>query len=185
MIIKSLFYFCFIVTLCNCKSQNRNNKSFKTPNSSQRNKFFEYDQVDYYSTQYSEIRIPELIHNKTPSVDDSLKKALILRNTPQSLSDTFFISKLKALNYKHREIPKDKFSLLDSIFVEKPEVDYTMCASERVFTEILVFKNRSRISGIVKFSYGCTHNFYFLGTKANTNTFGQDEEYNKLSKLRP
>ena len=75
--------------------------------------------------------------------------------------------------------------LLDSIFVEKPPVEYSICTSENVYTDILIFKDHSTVVGIVKFSYGCNHDFYLLGAEANTQTFGQDGEYRKLMNFRP
>ena len=185
MLVKKLFQISVFVLLVSCHSKQTNKANSPNESATIGKTFFKYDKVDYYHILFSETQIISLIKAQSGSKNDSLKVALILADYPKSIKDTFFISQLETLGYKHGEISKEHFSLLDSIFVEKPPVEYSICTSENVYTDILIFKDHSTVVGIVKFSYGCNHHFYLLGAEANTQTFGQDGEYRKLMNFRP
>ena len=184
MSVKVIFKICFLSALASCHLKDSKLDHRKVSISNLK-AFFNYDHVDYYYFQFSETQILNLIKNKSNSQNDSLKAGLIIYDTPNSINDTSFIGKLKEIGFRHREIPKDQFNLLDSIFVEKPTTEYSACASETVFSDLIVFRNKGKIAGIIKFSYGCNLGFHFIGTNANVSTFGQDGEFRKLMKLRP
>ena len=79
-------------------------------------------------------------------------------------------------------IDKSKFIEINKIFVEKTvnkSMDYACPADYR---DILIFKNKNKTVGIAKICFECFKN-QILGTKANTENFGQDGDYEKLEKL--
>ncbi len=51
-----------------------------------------------------------------------------------------------------------------------------------VFRDILIFKKRHKVIGIVKICFGC-EKAVIVGSQANTIGFGQDGDFQKLKKL--
>lgn len=145
-------------------------------------KFFDYDEIDYYFNNFDEDKIDELYDNQSKSEIDSFKMGIILGDIPKDISDLSFIEKLEKIGYQKKMVDKSKFSEIDKIFVEKTVTEMIKSPCIYVYRDILIFKKNSNVIGTAKICFGCLAH-QINGTTANTNYFGQNGDYNKLSKL--
>ncbi len=145
-------------------------------------KYFEYDEIEYYKSEIEEGQIGELYDNQKKSKIDSLKMEVILGETPKSISDTTFINNLESLGYTKSKIEIEKFKSIDDIFMEKKHSELYATACIYVYRDILVFKKKSKVIGIAKICFGCDANV-IVGTKSNTEEFGMSGDYEKLRKI--
>lgn len=145
-------------------------------------KFFEYDAIDYYKTDFEESKIGELYDNKSKSEIDSLKMGIILGHIPNSISDLTFIEKLEKVGYKKMIVDNSKFESIDKIFIEKTTLENIEAACIYVYRDILIFKKEGKVVGTAKICFNCLA-AQIKGTTANTENFGQDGDYGKLAKI--
>lgn len=145
-------------------------------------KYFEYDEIEYYQNEIVEDQIEELYDNQKKSVKDSLKMGVILGEIPKSITDTNFIDNLKSFGYTKSKIEPKKFDKIDEIFTEKKHSESYATACIYIYRDILIFKRKSKIIGIAKICFGCDANV-IVGTKSNTEEFGMSGDYQKLRKI--
>jgi hypothetical protein len=145
-------------------------------------KYFEYDEIDYYKSEIEEDKIKELYDNQKKSVKDSLKMGIILGVIPKSISDTNFISHLESFGYKKSKIEEKKFNKIDEVFTEKKHSEVYATACIYIYRDILIFKKKSKIIGIAKMCFGCDASV-IVGTKCNTDEFGMSGDYEKLREI--
>ncbi|MCF6142532.1 hypothetical protein L1S34_14665 [Flavobacterium sp. K77] len=145
-------------------------------------KYFEYDEIEYYQNEIEEDQIEELYDNQKKSVKDSLKMGVILGEIPKSITDTNFIDNLKSFGYTKSKIEPKKFDKIDEIFTEKKHSESYATACIYIYRDILIFKRKSKIIGIAKICFGCDANV-IVGTKSNTEEFGMSGDYQKLRKI--
>lgn len=145
-------------------------------------KYFEYDEIEYYQNEIEEDLIGELYDNQKKSVKDSLKMEVILGETPKSISDTKFIDNLKSFGYRKSKIESKKFAKINEIFTEKKHSESSETACIYIYRDILIFKRKSKIVGIAKICFGCDANV-IVGTKSNTEGFGMSGDYEKLREI--
>lgn len=145
-------------------------------------KYFEYDEIEYYQNEIEEDQIEELYDNQKKSVKDSLKMGVILGEIPKSITDTNFIDNLKSFGYTKSKIEPKKFNKIDEVFTEKKHSESYATACIYIYRDILIFKRKSKIIGIAKICFGCDANV-IVGTKSNTEEFGMSGDYQKLRKI--
>ena len=188
---KKTLCFLILTVIISCNSKNKIEKD--SSNFTQKdtiskeikitgNKYFDYDKLEYYNLKLDEEDLSKLYDNQEKSEIDSLKMGIIMRNSPKSLADSSFIKVLKQIGYTKTTVPHDKFKKIDSIFTEKkhPEPVYTGCVY--VYRDILVFKKKNKTIGIAKICFQCGAN-KIVGTKSNTEEFGQSGDYWKLQEI--
>ena len=145
-------------------------------------KYFEYDEIEYYKSEIEEDQIGELYNNQKKSKKDSLKIGIILGKIPKSISDTNFIDNLKSFSYLKSNIEPEKFDKINEIFTEKKHSEMYETACIYIYRDILIFKKKSKIIGIAKICFGCDASV-IVGTKSNTEEFGMSGDYEKLKKI--
>jgi hypothetical protein len=145
-------------------------------------KYFNYDELIHYKSKIEETKLREVYVNRKKSELDSLKNSVLLKNTPKSILDSTFINKLEKLGYSKTKVGKEKFEDINKIFKEKKHKEIIGYACDYVYRDILIFKFKSKTIGIAKICFGCDDN-QIVGTKANTEEFGMDGDYEKLKKL--
>jgi hypothetical protein len=145
-------------------------------------KFFNYDKIDYYHSNFDSKNSLELLDSEPNSLLDSIKVAVLFGETPESINDTSCINQLTKVGYTKQNINKEKFSKIDSIFIEKTTTtnDGTNCVY--IYRDILIFKKQNKIIGIAKICFSCFGN-RIVGAKANKINFGQDGDYDKLKSI--
>jgi hypothetical protein len=145
-------------------------------------KYFEYDELIHYYCEIGQDQLKELDLKPKKSHLDSLKKDVITNYIPKSINDTTFINELQKIGYSKTEIRKDKFDEINKIFIEKKHEEIIGYACDYIFRDILIFKRKSKTIGIAKICFGCNAN-QIVGTKANTEEFGMDGDYEKLREI--
>ena len=145
-------------------------------------KYFEYDEIEYYKSDIEEDQIGELYDNQKKSKEDSLKMGIILGEIPKSISDTNFINNLESFGYTKSKIEEKKFNKIDEVFIEKKLSEVYETACIYIYRDILIFKKKSKIIGIAKMCFGCDANV-IVGTKSNTEEFGMSGDYEKLREI--
>ncbi len=183
---KNLLFYSVLATLlfsCNnltdkSKSSNKTTQSLKVDHK----QFFDYDEIDYYFTNYDDSKIAELAENRSKAKLDSIKYGVLLGDIPNEISDLSFLPYLEKLGYTKSSIDKSKFTDINSIFIEKSTAENVYTACIFVYRDILIFKKQSKIIGTAKICFGCMDN-QIRGTKGNTKNFGQDGDYSRLRKI--
>ena len=144
--------------------------------------FFSYDEVEYYSTDFPEDDIIQLDSLRERSTIDGLRASVLLDGRPSSTDDSTAIQSLEKLGFKKRILSNSFKSELDKIFSEKMVGEIVAPACIHVYRDILVFKNKSKTTGVAKICFSCM-DAQFTGTESNTESFGQSGEYDQLQRL--
>lgn len=183
---RHIFLIIYFLTLWSCGTDNnkeeKNINPLMTPTTVTGQKFFEFDEIEYYFNDYDENKMMELSDNVSKSELDSLKEGFIIGDIPQSMSDLSSLDKLVNVGYIKKSIEKSKFHDIENIFSVKPtdEVVGTMCIY--VYRDILVFKTKGKIVGVAKICFDCLGH-QIIGTNANTNFFGQNGDFDRLNRI--
>lgn len=172
---------------CNSKTQNSVEGDLKPENAISKAKtsgkpFFDFDDIDYYHNDFDENRIGELYDNREKSSLEKLKMDVILNETPNNIRDTNFVEKLRALGYSKIDVAKSKFHEINNIFSEKTYDDFDETACIYVYRDILIFRKKSKITGIAKICFSCD-DIRIVGTDSKTEQFGMDGEYEILKTI--
>jgi hypothetical protein len=120
--------------------------------------------------------------NDALSPIDSLRRTIILEDEPTSISDPTFLSDLSKVGFKKKTVSPNKFSKINALFVEKPVFESIAYSCIYVYRDVLVFKKKGKTVGLAKVCLGCNAHI-IRGTKANTDNFGQNGDYEKLGKI--
>ena len=107
--------------------------------------FFDFDEVDYYSTQITEDDAMKLLDNQTSKIEKQKYNVIMNDEYPKSLNEMGFIKNLNEIGFKKTKIETEKFSDLNQIFVEKSEQDGIVFSCIPVFRDLLVFKKKNKI----------------------------------------
>ena len=145
-------------------------------------KYFDYDEIIHYKNNFSEEKIGELYDNQKKSEKDAFRFGVILKDIPKEINSVDFLKNLESIDYKKSNVDSKKFKQIDKIFTEKKHDEVMEYACVYVYRDILIFKKKSKIIGIVKICFDCGDSI-ILGTKSNTSEFGQSGDYWKLEKL--
>ncbi|GGG44148.1 hypothetical protein [Epilithonimonas arachidiradicis] len=181
-IVKFLLLIIIIInTSCNF-SKNQSDKSSKEQGDNVKSgkPFFDFDAVDYYSNDIDENIAMNLLNLQNNSELDKLKYDLIVGETPENINNNNFTDDIIKVGFKKSEIESKDFQSITQLFSESTERDGLYFTCIPIFRDILVFKKNKRIIGAAKICFGCNRN-QIIGTKANTNNFGQGKDYEMLS----
>lgn len=186
---KSLLYLIILVlSIESCEKKSHNLIEQKTEKEEKifvpkiGKKFFEYDFIDYYKSDYDEYSVLKLEEDKNKSKTDKFKFDVVIGNFPENITQTNFLESINKIGYTKQEIPKNKFPEIDKIFVDKTIDKSGTYACIAVYRDILVFKNQGKIVGIAKICFSCKQH-QIIGTNVNTDNFGQNGDYEKLNTL--
>ncbi|MGX9987496.1 hypothetical protein [Chryseobacterium sp. POL2] len=146
------------------------------------NSFFNFDVIEYYHTKIPEDKAMDLFDSQNKSQIDKLKFDIIIGEKPENLNNLKFITSLSEIGFTRSQIPQSKFKEINQIFTEKTVYENYAAACVAVYRDILVFKKNKKIIGFCKICFDCRL-FRIIGTNANTENFGQDGDFEKLSNL--
>ncbi|KUJ62176.1 hypothetical protein AR687_09135 [Flavobacteriaceae bacterium CRH] len=145
-------------------------------------KYFNYDEIIHYKNDFKEKKIAQLYDNYEKSEKDSFRFGVIVGKIPKSIDEVGFLDKLETIDYTKTSVDSKKFKQIDKIFTEKKHDQVFELSCIYVYRDILIFKKKSKIVGVAKICFGCGASI-ILGTKSNTEEFGQSGDYEKLEKL--
>jgi len=180
-----------ILILTGCKqTENDNTKVGNAENKIVENKFvpkygnsfFNFDEIEYYQIEISEDKAMDLFDTQNKSQTDKLKFDIVVGEEPRNLKNLKFINSLSEIGFTKSQIPQSKFKEINQIFTEKTVYENYAAACVAVYRDILVFKKDKKIIGLCKICFDCRL-FRFVGTNANTENFGQDGDFEKLSEI--
>lgn len=184
-------FLCSILVFISCK-QSENNKSeikLEAPKNGINqfvpkygNPFFVFDEIEFYHTEIDEDKAMALFDTQNTSQIDKLKFDIIVGNQPENLKDLKFIQTLPEIGFKKSNIAQSKLKEIHKIFTEKTASENYAASCVPVYRDILVFKKDKNTVGFCKICFDCGL-FKMIGTSANTENFGQDGDFEKLSKL--
>lgn len=181
--------FLIILVFIGCK-QNKNIEADNNENKIVKNKFvpkyghsfFNYDEIEYFHSEIPEDKAMELFDTQNKSPTDKLKFDIIIGEKPENLNNLKFINSLVEIGFTKSQISQSKFKDINKIFTEKTANENYAAACIAVYRDILVFKKDKKIIGLCKICFDCRL-FRIVGTNANTENFGQDGDFEKLSSL--
>jgi hypothetical protein len=186
---KNSFFLIILFLLIHCKEKKQNiNTNSRTGTITKvaeikyGEKFFDYDQIDYYQIETRDDEIKELDENQNKSKVDKLRYGVILDETPENIKDLDFLNYMDKIGYSKKEINDSKFKEIDKIFIEKTVSEGETAACIPVFRDVLVFKKEGKIKGITKICFNC-HQYRIIGTNANTENFGSNNDYYQLGSI--
>lgn len=162
--------------------------SFSEINAQESN-FFDFDQVDYYSTDISTQGISKIEYQrkknsyeyKKISKKDALFLSILRNNYPEKIEEDF-PKKLIKYGFKKNNIDKKLYPEINDIFSEKNCSDNLESLCIPTFRDILVFRKKNKIVGIAKICYSC-HLATIIGTEKSIRNFGSCGDFIKLEKI--
>ncbi|SHJ02854.1 hypothetical protein [Flavobacterium terrae] len=145
--------------------------------------YFNFDNVELFNIDIDEEKVFDLWSKKERTRDEEIFIEIIgNHDIPKSISDISFLTKIKNLGYKKTTINDSKNEELKNIFRFKKNSIIDSFACPAIYRDILVFKLKEKIVGIAKICFSCRHH-YIVGTKLNTEQFGQGGDYEKLYEI--
>lgn len=149
-----------IVLFSSCKEKNNSTalkKQVAIAEKAAPNCYFDYDEILYYNlpkekTSYSSIR-----NNRNKSHLDSLKAAVLVSDTPQSMQDLNGLKMLKEMGFVLCQLEGLELLEIDKIFtyekIENCTTSVSMCPP--IYRDILIFKKDNEIVGVAKICFSC------------------------------
>ncbi len=145
-------------------------------------KYFNYDSVIYYHINFHDSSLPDLNYRNDESILDSLKREVILGQTPKDTNDLMSLDKLEKMGFQKRNLDNALFSRIDSVFSEKTPEEILTTACGQIYRDILIFKQAKAIVGIAKICFSCGDHI-IVGTSVKTEGFEQNGAYSKLKDI--
>jgi hypothetical protein len=145
-------------------------------------KFFEYDEIEYYSSNADQEKLMSLTQNQSKSEIDSFTVGVILDDIPKDITDLYFIDKLEPIGFRKSLVDRSDFSSIDNLFREKTVKKPTWLSCIHLYRDILIFKKQNKVAGTAKICFSCLAH-QIKGTSANTENFGQEGDYEILENI--
>lgn len=144
--------------------------------------YFTFDNVEYYSIAISEDSVHNLDEKEQKTIDEDKLVELLIRDKPDTLSDTTIFTNIQTLGFKKKEIPKDKFDQLNKIFCERKHEEglYSLCIA--VYRDILIFKRQGKTIGFARICFDCGDSI-IAGTDKDWSEFGQSGDFQRLGAI--
>jgi hypothetical protein len=176
-----------ILLVWGCKNNSTPEKETTSPSSAANEKiipYFDFDEAAYYYYADDATKsIDSLQANEHSSVADSLKTAVLLKNTPTTLADTSFIATLEKTGYQKKNIHTSYLKEIAVIFSQKPNYGSVKAnCPVVVYQHILIFRKEGHITGIARINFRCTQQ-QIIGTAVKTDYFGQNGDYERLEEM--
>lgn len=145
--------------------------------------YFTFDELEYYHKDIAENDLlAEYKKSKTANYNDDFLK-IVEQEYPTKLDDQKFAEILSKCNYIKKSVPKSKLKEFNKIFSEKEDCEeLTANGCSPIYRDIFIFKNKGKVTGIVKVCFQCRF-IYIIGTKKNWDYFGECGDYEKLQSL--
>jgi len=180
----------FFFTIIGCKENisntdsNQNLQSLTMQNKKVEygQKFFDFDEVDYYSIEISEEDAMKLMDENSTRLSQQKSDIILNDEFPKTIADIDFIKDFNKFGFKKYQIAPANFEDLNKIFVEKTEQDRIDFACIPIFRDILVFKKDNKNIGFAKICFDC-HQYHIVGSIVNTENFGQGDDFEKLDSI--
>lgn len=138
--------------------------------------FFEFDKVEHYFMDISKDDANDLFRKEKTSKHDSILSHLLIQN------DMKYTDELENYNFKKNIINESKLDSIKSIFSENNCETSFAAACIPIYRDIFIFKNKDKVVGKAKVCFDCQLD-YIVGSRANTDNFGQCGDFEKLERV--
>lgn len=143
--------------------------------------YFAFDEVVYYKSK-SDKDFISWEEGKSNTLRDSMVQALMGDYDYEFVPFTRAVAYLDSLGFEKKIIPVSKHEVINEIFREKIDIDLTTVTCLPVYRDIYVFKRGGQLAGVARLCYDCWQSSFY-GTRADTECFGTDGEFEKLHKI--
>lgn len=162
---------------------------FFTNVKAQDSSFFDFDQIDYYSTDIKTKDISAIEYQrkknsfeyKKISKKNALFLSILTNNYPEKIEENFS-KQLVQYGFKKRKIDNVLYPEINTIFSEKNCNDNLDSFCIPTFRDILIFRKKDQIIGIAKICYTC-HLATIIGTEKNIRNFGSCGDFRRLQEI--
>lgn len=150
--------------------------------------FFDFNEVDHYSTTISDDDTHALSEWDTSMTREEIREVYVLDGIlswafPKTLNDTAFFDGLSNQAFKKTVLPESSVQGLKEVFSAPVETDGVADLCSPVYRDILVFRKDAKVTGIAKICFTCSQS-YVLGTvNDNYKYFGLLNRYGLLRKI--
>ncbi len=144
--------------------------------------FFDFDKIIHYSLDISNDSVYSINKNRDESRRNLLLDDILTQYGDENLADTAFLNSLDDLHFNKVIIDSSKFAAIKNIFSEKKHEFPVYYACAAIWRDILIFKKSESTIGIAKLCFDCNR-YSIVGAKANTDEFGQGDDFEKLYEL--
>lgn len=144
--------------------------------------FFDFDEIDYYRPKKirRDVSVLGAKEDKTP--DDLLKIKILISKYPESISNDYFLKDFSKLGLKKYVIKKSHLSKIDGVFSVKENGFFTVSGCIAIYNDILVFKKKGKVTGLVKICFDCNQ-FVFRGSNEDVSSFGDNNDLSILKSI--
>lgn len=145
--------------------------------------YFTFDELEYYHNDITEndVLVEYEKSKKANNNDDFLK--IVEQEYPTKLDDQKFVEILSKCGYIKKSVPKSQLKEFNKIFSENENCNESIANScIPIYRDIFIFKNKGKITGIVKICFECKI-LYVIGTKKKWDSFGEFCDYEKLQEI--
>lgn len=183
---KSFLLILIALFLNSCNNQNQEIKQKKenqiTKTHNLKEAFFEFDKVEHFYIEINRISAISILRKKNKTESEKELSDVLVGFYPKSINESEFEKVLLKLKFKKNEVDSSKLNELRKIFMEKEPVAYESAPCVPTYNDILIFKMNGKTTGIAEVCF--ESNLYrILGTKNETQYFGQYGDFEKLEKL--
>jgi hypothetical protein len=175
-----IIIFCLtILCFCSCTKNN-------TPDSIAKQKTdficsagdLQFDEVEAYTISYEDLQV---IENRKPQSDNDKLLDRIVSYYPIDNLKEADSAMLVRVGFTPKNINKEDYQYLCNLFQEKYVYEDTL-ACQAVFRDILLFKEKQKLTGLAKVCYSCGHSVVFFGDSLrNVNAYRLDALLNSVS----
>src|SRR5690606_32140488 len=144
--------------------------------------YFDFDEVEYYSINIEENKVYNLYDIEDKTEYETKLLSMLEDDTFSSISDSTFIYDLEGIGYVKNKISDSDYISLNQIFCLRQHKDGEYAACIPIYRDILIFKNLNKITGMAKICFDCGQ-YNIVGSKENTQDFGQSGDFGKLNNL--
>ncbi|MGV4413524.1 hypothetical protein [Chryseobacterium sp. T1] len=177
LVIFCLFFYCQKEQVINTSQRQQELQS--SFNQKLGNYFFDFDEIQYYTTDISEDNAMALMDNPQKTKLERLKSDIIIGDKPTEIYTIDFLNIMERMGFANKNVPSANFKDIKEIFREKTVSESYSAACIPVYRDILVFKKNNKVIGFTKICFDCKL-FKIIGTQAHYDNFGQANDFEKL-----
>lgn len=141
-----------------------------------------FDEVTHYHIQMENQDVYDLASQDTLPALKQFKIDILVKNTPESLSDTLIIENLVESGFSKNKISKEKLSQLQSIFSIENEQTKEVNECVNVYRDIFIFRTKNQITGLAKVCLECEM-MYVLSSNYQRITQLSEYDMEELKKI--
>lgn len=140
----------------------------------------QFDKVEGYTISYEDLQV---IENRKPQSDNDKLLDQIVNYYPIDNLKEADSAMLVTIGFTPKNINKEDYQYLCDLFQDKYVYpDSTAC--DAIFRDIILFKEKQKLTGVAKICYGCGHSVVLIGDSTKeVNVYRLDALLNSVSQI--